>query len=110
MRRWPYGMMIPGEPQLMPGQCGCGRLLVYVTSPVAGASGTLIDPVTLKPCEFDFVSVTERTWIGALPGEAWISMSFSVNGCACATSVTEADGTNTATANTPTASSVAAVM
>ena len=53
--------------------------------------------------------LTGRTLIGGFPGWAWISTSFWVNGCAWATRVTEAEGTNTAAANSPTRIKVMAV-
>ena len=95
--RWPYLNRSPGElvkPDL--------RSFVYTTWPVDGASGTSIEPVTLKPCEFDFAITTGLTLIGGLPGCAGISTSFSVKGAACAMSVTDADGTNTVAAKRPT--------
>ena len=104
--RWPYLNSKPGEPERPEGSC---KSLVYTTWPVAGASGTSMDPVTLKPCEFDLAMVTGRTLMGGLPGCAVISTSFSENGAACATSVTDADGTNTAAAKRPTRTSAIAV-
>ena len=63
----------------------------------------------MKPCDVDFEIETDRTLIGGFPCWAWISTSFCVNGCACATNVTDAEGTNTAAANSPTMINVIAV-
>src|SRR5579864_7423901 len=102
-------MTMPGEPHWGLGQCGVSKLFVYVTWPVAGASGTEISPVVLKPCELEREIETTRTRIGALPGWAWISTSFSLKGAALATSVTDADGMNTAAAKSARIRIVAAV-
>ena len=97
-----------GEVHPALGQFGWFMLLVYVTTPNAGANTTWMRPVVLKPCELERETTLVRTRIGALPGCAWISTAFWENGWACATSVTEAEGTYTTMANSPTAKSVAA--
>src|SRR3981081_2384116 len=83
----------PGLLQPAWGQVGFGMEFVYTTAPVAGASGTWISPVVLKPCGFDFDMTTDRTLIVPLPGWAGISTSFCAKGAACAVSVMEAEGT-----------------
>src|SRR5690348_7277142 len=47
VRRCPYLKSRPGEPDRL---LGSWRLFVYTTCPIAGASGTVFEPVTLKPC------------------------------------------------------------
>src|SRR2546423_3607861 len=98
LRRWPRGKTRPGELQSGLGQCGCERPFVYTTCAMAGARGTFFTPVVLKPCESVRETWLTRTWIGALPGSAWISMSRCEKGAACAMRVTDALGTNTAMA------------
>src|SRR2546427_4170862 len=109
-RRWPTRITSPGDPQFGPGQLGGENAFEYVTVPVAGASCTCLTPVVLKPCESDCEMTLARTRIGALPGCAWISTSRSEKGCACAMSVTDAEGTRMAAAPSPTSSTSAAAV
>ena len=101
---------MPGDPHASPGHCGGGKEFAYTTCPVAGASGTCFTPVVLKPWESVREMTLVRTRIGAFPGSAWISTSRSENGAALAISVTDALGTNTAAADSPTSSIMSAVM
>src|SRR5438128_4724892 len=103
--RVPRKLMMPLEFRFF----GLPQALRSSIAPIDGARGTLMEPVTLKPCELDFETDTVLTLIGGLPGCAWISTSFCEKGCAWATSVTDADGTNTAAAKRPTRIRVIAV-